>query len=194
MPKIVYVMILGGLALGVAVAVNFHNFNTHEETRFIQISVLAENHANYGVDENLGTVPAVSIEILEDKFHDAQSSVPIIRYTSLPAKKQKSEGQGNDYVQPADKGKVHDNHGNNGNGNSNQQGGGNPDQGNSGNAGSNQNTSNGGANSGTGANSDSGNSSTNNDKGDENKPDKNTGQKNETNNGPQPDANPNKTE
>lgn len=185
MPKIVYVMILGGLALGVAVAVNFHNFDTHEETRFIQISVLAENHANYGVDENLGTVPAVSIEILEDKFHDAQSSVPIIRYTSLPAKKQKSEGQGNDYVQPADKGKVHDNHGNNGNGNSNQQGGGNPNQGNSG---------NGGANSGTGANSDSGNSGTNNDKGDENKPDKNTGQKNEMNNSPQTEANPNKTE
>lgn len=161
-------MILGGLVLGVAIAVNIPNFNTYEETRFVQISVLAENHANYGVDENSGTVPAVSIEILEDKLHDVQSSIPIIRYTSLPAEEQESEGQDND-VQPADKGKVHDNHGNNGNGNSNQQGGGNTDPGNSGNSG------------------------TNNNKGDENKPDKNTGQKNETNNGPQPDANPNKT-
>ncbi|HET9912002.1 MAG TPA: hypothetical protein VFQ13_08950, partial [Anaerolineales bacterium] len=49
---------------------------------------------------------------------ERQSSVPIIRYTSLPVEKEESADQ--DDAQPADPGKPNTNQGNNGNGNSNQ--------------------------------------------------------------------------
>jgi outer membrane biosynthesis protein TonB len=81
MSKFVYFIVLGGLALAAIAAVNVGVVSAGEETRSVQFSVLAEDQANYGVDENFGTIPAVSADIIEDKVHD--SSVPIFTYTTL---------------------------------------------------------------------------------------------------------------
>jgi hypothetical protein len=81
MSKFVYFIILGGLALAAIAVVNVGVISAGEGTRSVQFSVLAEDQANYGVDENFGTIPAVSADIIEDKVHD--SSVPIFTYTPL---------------------------------------------------------------------------------------------------------------
>lgn len=110
MSKVVSFIILGGLVLAAAATVNFIGVDARQETKFVPISVLAKNQANYGVDEGLGTIPAVSIDILEDKVHDLQqkSSVPIIRYTSLPTRDLGIEGQENDNTQTIDKVETND--------------------------------------------------------------------------------------
>ena len=81
MSKFVYFIILGGLALAAIAVVNVSVISAGEGARSVQFSVLAEDQANYGVDENFGTIPAVSADIIEDKVHD--SSVPIFTYTPL---------------------------------------------------------------------------------------------------------------
>jgi len=99
MSKIVYFIILGALILAAVAAVNVNDVAAREETRFVQISVLAEDQADYGVDEIL-SIPAVSAEIIEDKVHDIQqdSSVPVITYTSLPKKDPKPDTQSGEEV------------------------------------------------------------------------------------------------
>ena len=125
MSKVVSLSILVGLMLSAVAVINVNGANARQQTDFIQISVLAENQANYGVDENLGIIPAVSIEIIEDKIHDSQgkSVIPVITYTSLPAKDEKPEGQDNNASESARGGRPQDDPGNgNGNGNNNGNG------------------------------------------------------------------------
>jgi outer membrane biosynthesis protein TonB len=94
MSKFIYFIILGGLALAAIAAVNVGVVSAGEETRSVQFSVLAEDQANYGVDENFGTIPAVSADIIEDKVHD--SSVPIFTYTTLIKDKSEAGTQSED--------------------------------------------------------------------------------------------------
>ena len=140
MPKIVSLIILGGLVIAALAAFNINGVNARAETKFVQFSVLAEDRANYGVDENSSLIPAVSVDIIKDKVHDlgSASTIPIIKYTSLPAKTPKTARHDNDESQTVNESEPHENNGkgnsvNNGNGGSNQ------NQNNNGNSGSNQN-------------------------------------------------------
>ncbi len=138
MSKIVSFIILSGLVLAAVVAFNVGSVNAREETKFVQFSVLAKDQANYGVDENPSTIPAVSPGIIEEKVKDTgfESNLPIIRYTSLPAANPEVTHQDNDNTQSVDEKEAHGNSGNhNGVSNQNQ----NQNQNNNGNNGSNQN-------------------------------------------------------
>lgn len=105
MSKFVYSIIVGGLALAAILAVNFRIANAGEEIKTVQFSVLADDQANYGVDENYGTIPVVSASIIEDKMNDLESasSIPTIKYTTLPAETSEAASQENDEAQAAQK-------------------------------------------------------------------------------------------
>jgi hypothetical protein len=134
MSKIIFLMILAGSVVVALAAININDVNARQQSEFIQISVLAENHADYGIDEKVVAIPAVSVKIIEAAAQDfqPQSSVRIITYTSLPTKEPKSENEGNSGSEAIDEIK-HDNDQGNANGN----------QGNNGNGGSNTNNGNG---------------------------------------------------
>lgn len=104
MSKIVSFIILSGVALAVIVAVNINTGSAREEIRFVQFSVLAEDQADYGVDKGL-SIPAISAAIIEDKVHDLEStsSIPIIKYTSLPVEDQESMSQDNTQIEDKSK-------------------------------------------------------------------------------------------
>jgi hypothetical protein len=143
-----------GLALVGIAAINTNVVNARQPTEFIQVSVLAEDKADYGVAEQVIAIPAVSADIIEDAVLDfqSQSSVRIITYTPLPAKEpRRDREEGSD--------SVDETRHNNGQGNGNQpenagQTGNDANQGNNGNGSSNQNN----GNNGNGNNGDSGNS------------------------------------
>ena len=119
-----------------------NNVNAAGQPEFIQVSVLAKNQADYGVDEQVIAIPAISPEIIEDAAQDfqTQSSVRIITYTSLPIKEPKpdrGEKEDSDSVDDTKhnngQGNGNGNQGNNGNGNGNQNQNGNGNEGNGGN-------------------------------------------------------------
>jgi hypothetical protein len=168
MSRIIFMMIAMGVIVVVAATININAVNAGQPSEFIQVSVLAENRANYGMEEQVIAIPAVSIEIIEDAAQDfqAQSPVRVITYTSLPTKEptpdreeqQDSEspddikhdnGQGNAVENGKDA-----NQGNNGNGGSNPNNGNgndnsenknkNKDKGNGGGGGNNKEKDNGG--------------------------------------------------
>jgi len=120
MSKVVSFIILGGLVLAAIAVIDINGVNADQDTKFISISVLSKRQANYGVDDNLVTIPVVSVDILEDKVHDieSESSVQVIKYTSLPVEDNGSGDQDNNDAQSVDKSK--DKNGNKGNGNTNQ--------------------------------------------------------------------------
>ena len=129
MSKIIFLMIIAGLVVVALAAININDVNARQQSEFIQISVLAENHADYGIDEKVVAIPAVSMKIIEAAAQDfqTQSSVRIITYTSLPTKEPKSEDEGNSGSEAIDQtkhdndqGNANGNQGNNGNGNNNQ--------------------------------------------------------------------------
>ncbi|MBN2115744.1 MAG: hypothetical protein JW730_04195 [Anaerolineales bacterium] len=123
MPKIAYFTILGILLLAAVTVFNITGVNASEETKFVQVSVLAKDRADYGVDENMSTIPAVSPAIIEDKVHDIGSAtsetVKIIKYTTLPPKNSGPAGEA-DERQIVDKPEPKREHGNNGNSITNQ--------------------------------------------------------------------------
>lgn len=140
MPKIVSFITVGGLVLAALAAFNINNVNAREETKFVQFSVLAEDQANYGVDENSSTIPAVSPDIIEDKLHDSGSTsiIPIIKYKYLPSQNPKPAPPDNDETHTVDESEPH--HENNGGSSvNNGNGGDNQNQNNNGNNSSNQN-------------------------------------------------------
>jgi len=102
MSKTVSFIILSGVALAAIVAVNINTGSAREGIRFVQFSVLAEDQADYGVDKGL-SIPAISAAIIEDRVHDLEStsSIPVIKYTSLPV-----EDQDSDDTQTEDKTKA----------------------------------------------------------------------------------------
>lgn len=138
MSRITFLIILAGLAVVAVAAIHINNVNAGQQAEFIQVSVLAKNQADYGVDEQVIAIPAVSVEIIENAAQDfqTQSSVRIITYTSLPTKEPKpdrDEQEGSD--------SVDETRYNNGQGNGN--GGGNGNQGNNGNGNQDNNGGNG---------------------------------------------------
>jgi hypothetical protein len=144
MSKVFFLIIVAGLVVVIVAAINTNVVNARQQMELIQVSVLAEHQADYGVDEQVVAIPAVSVDIIEDAARDfhAQSSVPVITYTSLPTKEPKpdrGDGEGPDSVDEARQ--------DNGQGNANSVGNGN--QGNpqnNRNNGSNQNNGNGNGN------------------------------------------------
>jgi hypothetical protein len=102
MSRILSFTILGGLLIAAIAAINIGGVNAGEETKFVQFSVLAQGHADYGADEAL-SIPAVSAAIIQDKIEDLgpTSSIPVIKYTGLPAEASDS-GQANDNAQPGE--------------------------------------------------------------------------------------------
>ncbi|HEX2997635.1 MAG TPA: hypothetical protein VHP14_22620 [Anaerolineales bacterium] len=134
-----YFTILSVILLATVTVINICGVNTGEETKFVQVPVLAQGQADYGVDENTGTIPAVSPKIIEDKVHDMTSvseTVRTIEYTTLPVKilppadKGDDDSQSTDNPEPAEDPNSDTNsvatqdqtadQSNNGNGNSNQ--------------------------------------------------------------------------
>jgi hypothetical protein len=104
MSKIGYLIILCGAALAILTVVNIGDANVQQETKFMQVSVLALDQADYGIDENVSTIPAVSPAIIEDKIHDLTppGSVKIIRYTTLPIENSGPAGEDIDHMQTVD--------------------------------------------------------------------------------------------
>jgi hypothetical protein len=88
MSKIVFLMIAAGLAAVAIAAIHINDVNARQQTEFIQVSVLAEHQADYGVDEQVIAIPVVSVDIIEDAARDFQSQSPVrvITYTALPTK------------------------------------------------------------------------------------------------------------
>lgn len=134
MSKIIFLIILVGLAVVAFAAININNVNASQPPEFIQVSVLAKNQADYGVDKQVMAIPAVSVEIIEDAAQDfqPQSSLRIITYTSLPTTEAKQDSEGSDGSESFDETRH-----NNGQGNGN--GGSNPNNGNGNNGKGNSN-------------------------------------------------------
>lgn len=142
MSKIIFLIFLAGLTIAAVAASRINNVNAGQQPEFIQISVLAKNLADYGVDTQAIAIPAVSPEIIEDAAQDlqTQSSIQIITFTSLPTKEPKSDSEEQEGSDSVDEIKHNNGQGNgNGGGNGNQgsNGNGNGNQGNGGNGGTN---------------------------------------------------------
>src|SRR5512138_682934 len=139
MSRITYFTILSAILLATVTVINICGVNTVEETKFVPVPVLSKSQADYGMDENTITIPAVSPKIIEDKVHDMTSvseTVKTIEYTTLPVKLLPPADKSGDNPQDADNPEPVENPGsdtsgitpqdqttdqnNNGNGNSNQ--------------------------------------------------------------------------
>ncbi len=162
MPKIVYLTILSVFVFALVTVINISGVRARAATKFVPVSVIAEDQANYGVDKNVNTIPAVSPEIIEDKVHDITlpGSVTTIKYTTLPPKNSGPAGTGKTGDQS-----THHNQDNNGNSSVNQNNG----QGND--------TSNGNQTKGQGSSTNNNNHSTDKSKDKGNKSDKSTSSK-----------------
>lgn len=139
--RIILLMIVAGLATLAAAAIKINSVDAYEQPEFLQISVLAEHEADYGVNEQVIAIPAVSVEIIADAAQDfqAQSSVQTITYTSIPTKEPNPDSEGNGDTGSVDESRhdngpgnavVNDNHANQGN---NENGSSNSNNGNNGN-------------------------------------------------------------
>lgn len=85
MSKFSTFLLLGGLALGTIAAVRPSPDKMRAPAEFIQVSVLADNQADYGVDEVLQRIPSISMDIVVDKLQDegkSPVSLPIILFTT----------------------------------------------------------------------------------------------------------------
>jgi hypothetical protein len=123
MPKITYFTMLSVIVLAAVTAINLHAVNASEEAKFVQVSVLAHDQADYGVDENTRLIPAISPEIIEDKVEDLQSvseTVKTIKYTTLPVQNSEATGEDNNSSQNTNNSQNKKDHDNNGNGSGNQ--------------------------------------------------------------------------
>lgn len=105
MSRFIFFIIVGGLALAAILAVNIGIASAGEETQVVPISVLAEDQADYGVDENIQIIPAVSPGIIEDKIRDlppGESALPVFTYTPLkseqPATTQPEDDEAEIYI------------------------------------------------------------------------------------------------
>ncbi|MGB8984299.1 MAG: hypothetical protein WCC12_20705 [Anaerolineales bacterium] len=148
MSKVVFWSILGGLVIIAIAVTNIRVASAGEQEEFIDISVLSDNQADYGVDENPGAIPAVSPEIIQDKLNDEgqdSSSLPVIVFTvKLVLNDPTPPDQGSsDPGQDEQDEPHHDSNGNNGQDNPNGGGPDNPNKGGNQNQNQNNNGSNG---------------------------------------------------
>lgn len=123
MSKIVYFTVLSLILLAALTAINIHGVNASEATKFVPVPVLAQDQADYGVDENARPIPAISPGIIEDKIQDMNSvseTVKTIEYTTLPLTNSKPAERGNSSSPNVYNPQTTGNPGNNGNSVNNQ--------------------------------------------------------------------------
>ncbi|MDP1716333.1 MAG: hypothetical protein Q8L41_16475, partial [Anaerolineales bacterium] len=84
MSKLTVQIIIIGIVIAVAATLNIRGVQASEGAEILQISVRAQSEANYNVDTDLGTIPAISIDIVEDKINDQSSDGSIPPLASLP--------------------------------------------------------------------------------------------------------------
>jgi hypothetical protein len=68
--RLAYVLVGGLLVAVAAAAVSLGHAGARQGARFIPISVLAQDHANYGVDIDLPPMAPVSMDIVADTLSD----------------------------------------------------------------------------------------------------------------------------
>ncbi len=74
MSKLAVQIAIVGILIAVAATINITGVHASEGAEILQISVRAQSRANYAVDTDLGTIPAISIDIVEDKINDQASA------------------------------------------------------------------------------------------------------------------------
>ncbi len=117
MPKIVYFIIACVVILTAVTVIGITGTNASADTKFVPVSVLAKDQANYGVDDHPFTIPPVSPEIIKDAAHDRGSNmVTTIPYKILPPKNTGT----NNSTQSESSAEVHNSYGNDGSSASNQ--------------------------------------------------------------------------
>ena len=84
MSKLTFQIIIIGIVIAVAATLNIRAVQASERAVILQISVRAQSSANYDVDTDFGTIPAISIDIVEDKINDQSSDGSNPPLASLP--------------------------------------------------------------------------------------------------------------
>lgn len=118
MSKIVYFTILSLILLAALTVINIRGVNASEATKFVPVPVLAQDQADYGVDQDAHPIPAVSPAIIEDKVQDMNSVseiVQTIEYTTIPITKSGPADEGNSSSPNVYNPQTTGNPGNNGN-------------------------------------------------------------------------------
>ncbi len=73
MSKLTFQIVIIGIVIAAAATLNIRGVQASEGAEILQISVRAQSTANYNVDTDLGTIPAISIDIVDDKINDGSS-------------------------------------------------------------------------------------------------------------------------
>ncbi len=140
MSKIVYFIIACIVILTAVTVIGITGVNASGDTKFVPVSVLAKDEANYGVDDHPLTIPPVSSEIIKDAARDMGSDlVTTIPYKILPPKNTGTAGDDNNGAQSENSAEVHNGYGNDGSSASNQNQNNGQNQNNNQNQNSNQN-------------------------------------------------------
>ncbi len=84
MSKLTFQIIVIGIVIAAAATLNIRGVQASEGAVILQISVRAQSTANYDVDTDFGTIPAISIDIVEDKINDQSSAGLNPLFTPLP--------------------------------------------------------------------------------------------------------------
>ncbi|GEM_PF-5155731 len=84
MSKPTFQIIIIGIVIAAAATLNIQGVQASEGAVILQISVRAQSKANYDVDTNFGTIPAISIDIVDDKINDQSSDGSNLLLAPLP--------------------------------------------------------------------------------------------------------------
>ena len=84
MSKLTFQIIIIGIVIATAATLNIRGVQASEGAEILQISVRAQSTANYDVDTDFGTIPAISIGIVDDKINDQSSDGSNPPLASLP--------------------------------------------------------------------------------------------------------------
>ncbi|MHB8778226.1 MAG: hypothetical protein ACYC6R_10755, partial [Anaerolineales bacterium] len=84
MLKLIVQIVIIGIVIAAAATLNIRGVQASEGAVILQISVRAQSTANYNVDTNFGTIPSISIDIVEDKINDQSSDSSNPPLASLP--------------------------------------------------------------------------------------------------------------
>ena len=74
MSKLAAQIIIVGILIAAAATINIIGVDASQGAEILQISVRAQSNANYNVDTDFGTIPAISIDIVDDTINDQSSN------------------------------------------------------------------------------------------------------------------------
>jgi len=74
MSKLAVQITIPGILIAVTATINFLGVHPSKGAEILQISVRAQSQANYAVDTDIGTIPAISNDIIDDKINDQSSN------------------------------------------------------------------------------------------------------------------------